>query len=50
MKQNLTTAGEIDKSIIIAGDFNTYLSVTDRTTRENSKGIKDVAKLSATLN
>lgn len=34
MKQNQTEAeGEINNSTVITGDFNTLLSITDRTTR-----------------
>lgn len=40
--------GEIDKSIIIAGVFSTFLSVINRTNRE--KVNKDVDDLSNTIN
>lgn len=37
MKENLTELqGETDKSTIIIGDFNTSLSVIDRTSRQKS--------------
>lgn len=39
--------GEIDSSIIITEDFNTPLSVIDRTTRQTNKEIED---LNTTIN
>lgn len=44
------TKGKRDKPLVIVGDFNTFPSVTDRTTRGKiSKDIKDLAKLSTSL-
>lgn len=49
MKQNLTELKrERDNSMVIAEDFNTPLSVLDRTTRQ--KIDKDVEDLSNTIN
>lgn len=43
MKQKLIGLGEINKSVITVGDFNTLLSVIDRTSGQQiSNGIKDL--------
>lgn len=48
MRQKLIEKGETDDSTIITGDFNTPLSVTDRSSRQ--KIIKDEAEVNNTIN
>ena len=49
MKQNLTELkGEIHKSTAIVGDFNTLLSIMDRTTRHKIN--KEIEDLNCTIN
>ena len=49
MKQKLTELrGQIDNSTIIVGDFNTLLSIIDRTTGQKIK--KDRKDLNSTIN
>ena len=47
-KKPLTPHGETDEPTIIVGDFSTFLSVTDRSSRENTS--KDIAYLNSTTN
>ena len=49
VKQKLTKLkGKIDTSTVAFGDFNTLLSIIDRTTRQ--KVSKDIEKLNNTIN
>ena len=48
-KQKSTSLeGEIHNSAIIVGDFNTLLSITDRTTRQKTS--KDIGDFNNTIN
>lgn len=47
MRQKLIEKGETDESTTITGDFNTPLSVTDRSSRQ--KIIKDEAEVNNTI-
>ena len=49
MRQNLTELqGEIDESASIVGDFNTPLSIIDRSSRQKTN--KDVVELNNIIN